>query len=575
VHEEAFKTGGLPTEPAPEPEKPTWFGCKIKVGDKDVYVHQLGRWIGKDRAPNVWASGRFSMSIFDEKGANLLRRGTLNSRRLIEFPSDQFGYEYASMTAWQASKVKPLRLKAGATYFLVSSESGGKKSPERFYGPTAVEVLPAAGITVEAAVSGADGKKWEEKAGSLTYGPLNLRVSTEIPKTDKGMVGIPMDYSEYVAFHSWMVEEGEDGQAHQKKFKPIFDFGTKCAFLQGESSMTREFEVEKEGKYWFTFNCGAEGMATGRAGQGTVRVLIDGKDASTRLLPSSGYGASPYVMHFSSSNVVHLKPGRHTVTFERVNPGESTVFIDTVHLSNELAFYGGREAVNFPAGGGAIGQDSDKDYGHIAMREGQMARNWGLVPMTYEGGWAVQRDFDRYSMNAWNDLRYGNEVTDRSLTAQALRNAFHVWCREGGYMYAYFYPVMRDIDHVDAPLYKAVQALNDELTPAPVPGTKLPGTLTAEGQHVTGQRSRDKNEIPARSWRSWCVYTLETTEYTITIKGSGGDCGLVVDGETVARGKAEGLSAKVTLTAGAHSIRVDAEDQPLNLDSVVVERREE
>jgi hypothetical protein len=43
------------------------------------------------------------------------------------------------------------------------------------------------------------------------------------------------------------------------------------------------------------------------------------------------------------------------------------------------------------------------------------------------------------------------------------------------------------------------------------------------------------------------------------------------DGEVVATGRAEGLNATVKLTAGTHSIRVDAGDQPVNLDSVVVE----
>jgi hypothetical protein len=41
-------------------------------------------------------------------------------------------------------------------------------------------------------------------------------------------------------------------------------------------------------------------------------------------------------------------------------------------------------------------------------------------------------------------------------------------------------------------------------------------------------------------------------------------------GEVVATGKAEGLSAKVKLSTGAHSIRLDALDQPLMIDSVLL-----
>mgnify|MGYP000636892656 CR=1 FL=1 len=44
------------------------------------------------------------------------------------------------------------------------------------------------------------------------------------------------------------------------------------------------------------------------------------------------------------------------------------------------------------SGGGAFGKN--------VRAECEMARNWGLVPVTYEGGWAVQADFDDYGMLA-------------------------------------------------------------------------------------------------------------------------------------------------------------------------------
>jgi len=579
VHSPALKVVGMPAQPAAEPEQDQWVGCRFTVGDKDVYVHQLGRWIGKDRAPNVWASGKFAVTVFDSEGRDLMRRGTANKRRLSEFPSGRFGYEYCAISAWQENKIMPFRLEAGKTYYLVSRESS-RKHPERYYGPVKVESEAGSGITVKAAVAGTDGKKWQETTGSLCYGPLNLTVASEIPATADGVVGMPRDYTESIKLHSWAVEAGPDKVAHQKVLKPKFEFGTQCAFLQGESKMSREFDVTADGAYWFTFNCAAEGMVTGRKGQRTLRVLVDGKDVTTGvLLPNSGYSASPYTMHFSSSNVFKLKPGKHTVTFERVNPGKSTVFIDTVRLSNELAFYGGPKATNFPAGGGALGQSAEKSYLRTARMECEMAQNWGLVPCTYEGGWAVQRDFDRYNMNAWNDLRYGSKATNPEFAKQALRNAFNIWTKHGGYIYAYFYPVMRDIDHVDAPLYKCVQEMNDELTAEPTVGARLPGILTPKTDHAQGgiggyrssiSTSKAPSELPARSWKSWIVHSNKTAEYSITLSASGGPCELVVDGETVATGKAEELKAKVKLTAGAHSIRVDAGENPLKIEKITV-----
>jgi len=376
------------------------------------------------------------------------------------------------------------------------------------------------------------------------------------------------------------METGPDRIARQKVIEPKFDFGQQCAFLQGDSMMSGEFEVTEAGAYWFTFNCAAEGLATGKRGVRSLRVLVDGENVTTGvLLPNSGFSASPYTMHFASTNVFRLAPGKHTVTFERVKPGKSTVFIDTVHLSSEEAFYGGPAAPNFPAGGGAIGQSSEKSYLRTAKIECEMAQHWGLVPCTYEGGWAVQRDFDRYNMNAWNDLRYGSEATSPERTKQALRNAFKIWTDHGGYIYAYFYPVMRDIDDVDAPLYKCVQEMNDELAATPTAGTRLPASLTADTDHGQGgvggfrsslSKKKSPGELPAHSWKSWIVNTTKTQEYTIRLAGSGGPVELRVDDRTVAIGKDGTTEAKVRLTAGVHAIKVKAADAAVKMERIDV-----
>jgi hypothetical protein len=322
-------------------------------------------------------------------------------------------------------------------------------------------------------------------------------------------------------------------------------------------------------------------------GNETIRVRVDGQDVTIdKLLPGGGYESRGKVFHYAATNVFQLEPGEHTVTFERVNPEGGTVFIDEVHLSSEDAFYGGPDSPNFPAGGNAFGQNAATGYHLTAQAECEMAYNWGLVPGTYEGGWAVQGDFDHYSMLAWNDLRYGSDATNPELTKQALRNAFDIWCQKGGYVYAYFYPFQQSIGQMDAPLLKCIQEMNDRLSASPDAGTILPSTLTPETNHAQGgvdnryspswSKKQTPAELPAHSWKSWIVTSPETAEYTITLHATGGPVELRVDDVVLAEGNGdETLHAHLQLTAGTHAIKVKTLERPIVVERVTVDRVEE
>jgi hypothetical protein len=214
--------------------------------------------------------------------------------------------------------------------------------------------------------------------------------------------------------------------------------------------------------------------------------------------------------------------------------------------------------------------------------------------MTYEGGWAVQADFDHYGMLAWNDLRYGSEVTDPEYTKRALRNAFNVWCEYGGYIYAYFYPVTPNIADTTTPLLQEVRESNNRLVVPPTSaGALLPAVLTPETSHSKGGVGgpefwgswysywlQEKHKTPAflaeikpHCWNSWLAHTLETAEYDITLKAEGGPCLLLVDGKKVAEGEAgEGLKAKVEFLYGVHAIRVQSLDQGVTVSNIAVEK---
>jgi hypothetical protein len=299
------------------------------------------------------------------------------------------------------------------------------------------------------------------------------------------------------------------------------------------------------------------------------------------LLPRGGYQSRYKVYHYAATNAFRLDPGKHTVTFERVKPRGSCCFIDTVHLSSEDAFYGGPDAPNFPSGGNAIGQNAATGYYLTAQAECEMAQMYGLVPCTYEGGWAVQADFDHYSMLAWSDLRYGSEFTNPELTKRALRNAFNIWCEFGGYIYAYFYAVQKKVGDLDAPLLKCIQEMNDELSGPPKAGTILPGTVTPEQPHSQGgvsgfvcsYRKNDLNaDVPARHWKGWIVTSNETRDYRLTLTATGGKCELAVNDIIVAEGNAEDSpTATVRLVAGVHSVKVKAIDSKLTVIKMDIE----
>ena len=131
---------------------------------------------------------------------------------------------------------------------------------------------------------------------------------------------------------------------------------------------------------------------------------------------------------------------------------------------------------------------------------------------------------------------------------------------------------------------KCVQEFNDRLALLADAGTALPATLTAERPYTQGsvdgkywptwstRKPKPDGPLPARSWRSWIVSSKTTAKYTLALKAAGGSAELRVDDVPLAKGDADdGLTCTVTLPAGAHSIKVNALDEPVTVESVTIE----
>ena len=564
----------LPAEPAKTDNKAQWVGFKFTVGDKDLYVYQMGAWVSQEsRATKSYA-------ICDAAGTFVAQNASSFSLQGAE--AGDYAYTWCSVSASSSKKALPVVLKAGETYYLVSQEGGRNADP--YYGPAEVTASP--GLTVQAAVTapaaryGRGVKGWQETAGSLSWGPVNMLFTTTPIMAGEETMGLVPDESTFEIRTPW------------HKVPKWFDFGTQCAFIKGTGSVSREFEVGKEGAYWVNVNLSRDILAPSY-NRSPLHILVDGQDLSPEGLPKSGHTFQPGAFHYHSSHVVRLKPGRHTLTLEMDDPEFGTLFIDAIRLGSEDAFYGGPDAPNFPAGGNAIGQvnkeGSLNPYFINAKAECEMAYNWGLVPMTYEGGWSVQADFDKFGMNAWNDLRYGSPACNPELTRQALRNAFDIWCDRGGYIYAYYYSISPKIGNRDAPLVKAVQEFNDRPVHEPRTENLIPGELTFANEHYEYaplaeqryQAYRGFNgymkdpltpTVPERGWKSWIVTATESADCQIALKGTGGPAQLIVDDKVLDEGSASGgLGGRIRLTAGVHSIRIKSLGGPVTVDRITVE----
>ena len=128
--------------------------------------------------------------------------------------------------------------------------------------------------------------------------------------------------------------------------------------------------------------------------------------------------------------------------------------------------------------------------------------------------------------------------------------------------------------------------MNDRLTPFPDTGESIPGTLVCAQPHYqfdpgrewsyhgpsTGKPEKGQT-VPAHGWKSWIVTCKETGEYRVVLFALGGGAELQMDGTALAKGDAAGnFSAKVTLVAGVHSIKVKSLDRALNIEKIRVEK---
>jgi hypothetical protein len=243
--------------------------------------------------------------------------------------------------------------------------------------------------------------------------------------------------------------------------------------------------------------------------------------------------------------------------------------------------FGGAEVRNIPGAGDAAGEVK-KAWVERAMGEVNLARAWGLVPSSYEGGWAVGGDRARTAF--MNHCNFASP-----LASKAEQRAMDTWTSVGGYEFQRHYQQIPgeyrplQIEHfwnaLDYPLPQGAIAYNKRLPVLPDRnGVRIPGTLTPADAILAGTplRSTTRNtsgEIPAYGWIAWNILVPESAEYTVRVaaRGDGILRAFLNESRLLTQGPAEELPRGQTrFTPGMHTIKIRAMDASAIVERVVV-----
>lgn len=137
-----------------------WVGMKIKIGDKDIQVTELGRYF------EVSNNQSHALQIVDQTTHQVLATVTLS---MAQGKADNLGFKYATLK-------QPVTLKAGMEYAVMSQET---MNGDKWYGRTAgnmprLETKPDVKILGQIYGSKPPFKQ-AQGANNQCYGPLNFK----------------------------------------------------------------------------------------------------------------------------------------------------------------------------------------------------------------------------------------------------------------------------------------------------------------------------------------------------------------------------------------------------------------
>jgi|GEM_PF-1410163 len=512
---------------ATTPAEKGWIGFKFTVGDKPVYVYDVGRMSGPEKPDYTYQARLHNIAIFKTGGAPLLA----NNINTEGTTPDQVAWTRVIEPGWTRNLQIPLKLEANTSYYLMSHEGADSCYPK-------ATGTPAPGITINAAVTSPEGAFKPVESGTEGVGAVNFTYATE-PEGDLGFI---CDAPE----------------------------GKQAAYIEGDGTMSQTVNFTKPGNYAIGFNAAIKPGAAN-----AVDIYVD----DVKCTPVGGINppnkvadgpwspggferrADDLAIGWGSAVVPITKPGAHTIQIKGAGGPGKFLFFDDMKILNVESIYG-PGCSYFPAMGEANGQDPRggiNAFINALHSEVNWAAAWGLKTMAYEGGWSVGGDFDQKPIHAY--CKYASP-----LTLDADKKAIDVYTSGGGALFCYYYAQWPgdDTDNaVQYPLVKAAIRQNDQLAAEANFGALIPGTLTPATITLLSTSNADMaGSLAAQgAWASWNIIAPATQTYHLApeILGEGIPFDLLVDDlhpVVESGGVAGDPGANVKLTKGQHTVKI-------------------
>jgi hypothetical protein len=343
----------------------------------------------------------------------------------------------------------------------------------------------------------------------------------------------------------------------------------------------------KPGTYALAFH--AAGSGRGWSGYHNFDIVIEGRKVSPR--EQGDHRVSPLTAFIGgwSRDVTSLEEewgsaifqieesGTYDIKFEGHRVGHEKpeyLLIDNVRIASADALV----TSGFDEGE-AQGQQSEPELALALRRQATYARAFGLEVVAYEAGWSVGGDFHSVPIQSWcklADSRAGT-VNDRAIAYWDQSGSFlTVW---GVYRY---WPTYDFEGAGEYPIMQSFRRASERLRTEPNYGQSIPATLRPSDADWSHQYDSDESwwrrfipwlDEPSRGWHSWMLVAPKTGTYGLRVYGQGtGRLVVEVDGDPVAElvslSSSGSQPVHVTLTQGAHAVRVVTLDSAIELDRV-------
>ncbi len=539
-----------------------WRGFKFTVGPKDLFVYELGRFLGEGDTQGhkiaLCAEDGTPLNNWNqtEVGSDAIRKANKSRPKGDKLPETNI-YAYSGMIHKLSSGPSTsviVRLEAGKTYYLLSQEPGNgdavpaKPFPLSSTADLKITGAASAGVAMQKAKGGKDKAAIRDirvvQEGECSLSPVNLRFVRD----------------------AWSLAELTDmppGGGDGKKSEVVA--GQTLVLGPGGSVSQR---VKFPGPGGYCVNWLAAPGTTDK--KGAIEVLVDGK-----VVDENVWQGTPGFWPGSSAVFEIPDAAEHTITirYKPEKPG-GLMFLNSMALGSVDAFFGGKEALNFPNAGDAAGEVKRDWY---KRNEGAMAMigAFGLQSSSYEGGMAVGGDGVRSPF-----MYYVTFETPLMKTAH--ERILDIWSERGGYLFQNYYTqIEKDKAFSEGkaetfPLVQGTIAYNQHLPrEASVNAHPIPATLDKANFMFAGGPEKWMSAPDAKKpltqldtavregmwWISWNIIAPATGEYTVTAETApGGDVRLTANESTpIATGKSGApVAGRVFLTKGLHTIKIKA-----------------